>query len=202
MGGAHASGVGRARLRGRARTPTMRGSAYVCGGRARTSARWGARTSARWGARTPARWGARMSKRARTTARGAHACARRARRPARWEARTPAGGAHPCGEGAHACEVGGAHVCGVGGLLFFLGLSHLTFKSSLGIHASNFNSTFVVMSELELSFLMVVLAPYFNTMDLVKILENSAKFHIQIVAVTLKVTSYKTISKKKKVKKN
>jgi hypothetical protein len=76
------------------------------------------------------------------------------------------------------------------------------FQIKLGIHASNFNSTFVVMSELELSFLMGVLAPYFNTMDLVKILENSPKFHIQIVAVTLKVTSCKTISKKKKVKKN
>jgi hypothetical protein len=53
------------------------------------------------------------------------------------------------------------------------------------------------MSELELSFLMGVLAPYFNSMDLVKILENSPKFHIQIVVVTLKVTSCKTISKKK-----
>jgi hypothetical protein len=58
------------------------------------------------------------------------------------------------------------------------------------------------MSELELSFLMGILAPYFNTMDLVKILENSPKFHIQIVAVTLKVTSCKTISKNKKGKKN
>jgi hypothetical protein len=34
-------------------------------------------------------------------------------------------------------------------------------------------------------------------MDLVKILENSQKLHIQIVAVTLKVTSCRTISKKK-----
>jgi hypothetical protein len=58
------------------------------------------------------------------------------------------------------------------------------------------------MSELELSFLMGVLTPYFNTMDLVKILEKKQKFHIQIVAVTLKVTSCKTISKKKKVKKS
>jgi hypothetical protein len=71
------------------------------------------------------------------------------------------------------------------------------FQIKLGIHASNVNSRFVIMSELELSFLMGVLAPYFNTMDLVKILEKKQKFHIQIVAVTLKVTSCKTISKKK-----
>jgi hypothetical protein len=71
----------------------------------------------------------------------------------------------------------------------------------LGIHASNVNSRFVIMSELELSFLMGVLAPYFNTMDLVKIIEKKQKFHIQIVAVTLKVMSCKTISKKKNEKK-
>jgi hypothetical protein len=46
-----------------------------------------------------------------------------------------------------------------------------------------------------------VLTPNFNTMDLVKILENNQKLHIQIVAVTLKVTSCKTMSKKKKWKK-
>jgi hypothetical protein len=38
-------------------------------------------------------------------------------------------------------------------------------------------------------------------MDLVKILGKKKKLHIQIVAVTLKVTSCKTISKKKKVEK-
>jgi hypothetical protein len=37
LGGAHANGVGRARLRGRALTPAMRGGTHVCGGRARTS---------------------------------------------------------------------------------------------------------------------------------------------------------------------
>jgi hypothetical protein len=47
-----------------------------------------------------------------------------------------------------------------------------------------------------------VLTPNFNTMDLVKILEKNQKLHIQIIAVTLKVMSYKTMSKKKKVKKN
>jgi CMP-2-keto-3-deoxyoctulosonic acid synthetase len=46
-----------------------------------------------------------------------------------------------------------------------------------------------------------VLTPNFNTMDLVKILEKNQKLHIQIVAVTLKVTSCRTMSKTKKVKK-
>jgi hypothetical protein len=39
-------------------------------------------------------------------------------------------------------------------------------------------------------------------MDLVKILGKKQKLHIQIVAVTLKVTSCKTISKKKEMKKS
>jgi hypothetical protein len=37
-------------------------------------------------------------------------------------------------------------------------------------------------------------------MDLVKILEKIQKLHIQTVAVTLKVTSCRTMSKKKRVK--
>jgi hypothetical protein len=48
---------------------------------------------------------------------------------------------------------------------------------------------------------MGVLTQNFNTMDLVKFLEKNQKLHIQIVAVTLKVTSCNTMSKKKKVKK-
>ena len=75
------------------------------------------------------------------------------------------------------------------------------FQIKLSIHASNFNSRFVSMSELELFLLTGVLTPNFNTMDLVKILEKNQKLHIQIVVVTLKVTSCKTMSKKKKVKK-
>jgi hypothetical protein len=39
-------------------------------------------------------------------------------------------------------------------------------------------------------------------MDLVKILEKNKKLHIQIVAVTLKVMSCRTMSKKRKVKKS
>jgi hypothetical protein len=58
------------------------------------------------------------------------------------------------------------------------------------------------MSELEFFLLTRVLTPNFNTMDLVKFLEKNKKLHIQIVAVTLKVTSCRTMSKKKKVKKS
>jgi hypothetical protein len=53
------------------------------------------------------------------------------------------------------------------------------------------------MSELELLLLTGVLTPNFNTMDLVKILEKNQKLHIQIVAITFKVTTYRTMSKKK-----
>jgi hypothetical protein len=58
------------------------------------------------------------------------------------------------------------------------------------------------MSELELFLLRGVLTPNFNTVDLVKFIEKNQKLHIQIVAVTLKVMSCKTMSKKKKVKKS
>jgi hypothetical protein len=53
------------------------------------------------------------------------------------------------------------------------------------------------MCELELFLLTRVLTPNFNTMDLVKILEKNPKLQIQIIAVTLKVTSCKTMSKNK-----
>jgi hypothetical protein len=49
------------------------------------------------------------------------------------------------------------------------------FKIKLSIHASNFNSRFVNMSELELFLLTGVLIPNFNTMNLVKILEKKSK---------------------------
>jgi hypothetical protein len=61
-----------------------------------------------------------------------------------------------------------------------------------------FLGCFLVCSELELFLLMGVLTPNFNTMDLIKILEKNQKLHIQIVSVTLKVTSCRTMSKKKK----
>jgi hypothetical protein len=72
------------------------------------------------------------------------------------------------------------------------------FQIKLSIHALNLNSRFV--SELELFLFIGVLTPNFNTLDLVKILEENQKLHIQIVTVTLKVTSCRTMSKKKKVK--
>jgi hypothetical protein len=85
---------------------------------------------------------------------------------------------------------------------FFCGSFEIYFQIKLSIHASNFNSRFVSMSELELFLLMGVLTPNFNTMNLVKILEKNLKLHFQIVAVTLKVASYRTMSKKEKVKKS
>jgi hypothetical protein len=75
------------------------------------------------------------------------------------------------------------------------------FQIKLSTHGSSGNSRFVSMSELELFLLTGVLTPNFNTVDLVKILEKNQKLHIQIVAVALKMTSCKTMSKKKKWKK-
>jgi hypothetical protein len=57
------------------------------------------------------------------------------------------------------------------------------------------------MSELELFLLTGVLTLNFNTMDLVKFLEKNQKLHIQIVVVTLKVTTCRTMSNKKSEKK-
>jgi hypothetical protein len=79
----------------------------------------------------------------------------------------------------------------------FLGSFSPHFQIKLSIHASNFNFRFVSMSEREFLFLAGVLTPNFNTMDLVKILEKNKKLLIQIVAVTLKVTSRRTMSTKK-----
>jgi hypothetical protein len=71
------------------------------------------------------------------------------------------------------------------------------FQIKLSTHGSNINSIFVIMSELELFFLTRVMTQNFNTMDLVKFLEKNQKLHILIVAATLKVTSCKTMNKKK-----
>jgi hypothetical protein len=146
--------------------------------------------------------GGRTSKGARTRVRGAHAYACRARTPARRGRARLRGARTHVARARTPARWGARTSVGWAVFSFFFVSSAPHFQIKLGIHASNFKSTFVVMSELELSFLMGVLAPYFNTMDLIKILENSPKFHIQIVAVTLKVTSCKTISKKKKGKKN
>jgi hypothetical protein len=79
----------------------------------------------------------------------------------------------------------------------FFGFFAPHFQMNLNIHASNSNSKFVSTSELELFLLMGVFTPNFNTMDLVKFLEKNQKLHIQIIMVTLKVTSCGTMSKKK-----
>jgi hypothetical protein len=71
----------------------------------------------------------------------------------------------------------------------FFGSFALHFQIKLSIHTSNFNSRFVSMNELELFLLTGFLTPNFNTMDLIKILEKNQKLHIEIVPVTLKVTS-------------
>jgi hypothetical protein len=57
------------------------------------------------------------------------------------------------------------------------------------------------MSELELFLLTGVLTPNFNTMDLGNLFGKNQKLHIQIIAVTLKVKSCRTISKEKIEKK-
>jgi hypothetical protein len=76
------------------------------------------------------------------------------------------------------------------------------FQIKLSIHGSNFNSRFVSMNELELFLLTGILTPNINTMDLVKILEKNQKLLIQIIAITLKVTSCRrTMSQKKSEKK-
>jgi hypothetical protein len=83
----------------------------------------------------------------------------------------------------------------------FFGTFAPHFQIKLSIHDSNLNSIFVIMSELELFLLMGVLTPNFNTMDLVNFFEKNKKLHIQIVVVTLKVTSCRIMSKKKSEKK-
>jgi hypothetical protein len=57
----------------------------------------------------------------------------------------------------------------------FLGSFAPHFRINLGTHASNLNSIFVIMSELELFFLTWVLTQNFNTMDLLKFLEKNQK---------------------------
>jgi hypothetical protein len=83
----------------------------------------------------------------------------------------------------------------------FLGSFAPHFQIKLSIHGSNLNSTFVIMSELEFFLLTRVLTQNYNTMHLVKFLEKNQKLHIQIIAVTLKVISCRTMSKKNKSEK-
>jgi hypothetical protein len=84
----------------------------------------------------------------------------------------------------------------------FFGSFATHFQIKLSKHGSNLNSIFVIMSEPKFFMLKRVLTQTFNTVDLVKFLEKNQKLQIQIIKVTLKVTSCKTMSKKKKVKKS
>jgi hypothetical protein len=83
---------------------------------------------------------------------------------------------------------------------FFFASCAPHFQIKLSTHGSNFNSIFVIMSELEFFLLTRVLTKNFNTVDLVKFLEINQKLHIYIIAVTLKVTSCRTMSKKESEK--
>jgi hypothetical protein len=84
--------------------------------------------------------------------------------------------------------------------ILFFGSFAPHFQIKLSIHGSNLNPILVIMSELKFFLLMGVLTQNFNTVDLVKILEKNQKLHIQIVVVTLKVTSCRTMSTKKSEK--
>jgi hypothetical protein len=61
---------------------------------------------------------------------------------------------------------------------FFFESSETHFQIKLSIHSSNLNSIFVIMSELEFFLLIRVLTQNFNTVDLVKFLEENQKLHI------------------------
>jgi hypothetical protein len=87
-------------------------------------------------------------------------------------------------------------------VLFFGGSFAPHFQIKLSTHGSNFNSKFVIMRELKFILLMRVLTQNFNIVDLVKFLYKNQKLHIQIMVITLKATSCKTMSKKNKMKKN
>jgi uncharacterized membrane protein len=80
----------------------------------------------------------------------------------------------------------------------FVGSFATHFQIKLSTHGSNFNSIFVIMSELKFFLFTRVLTQNFNIVDLVKFLEKNQKLHIQITVVTLKVTSCRTMSQKKK----
>jgi hypothetical protein len=81
---------------------------------------------------------------------------------------------------------------------FFFGSFAPHFQIKLSIHASNCNSRFVSMSELEIFLLTGVLIPNFNTVDLVKKFEKNQKLHIHIVWVEGYVKKKKKSEKKKK----
>jgi hypothetical protein len=84
----------------------------------------------------------------------------------------------------------------------FLGSFAPHFQTKLSIHASNFISRFVSMSELEFFLLIRVLTPNFNTMDLVKILEKEFKTLHSDHSGHIEGDVTKNHEQKKKVKKS
>jgi hypothetical protein len=80
----------------------------------------------------------------------------------------------------------------------FFGSFATHFQIKLSTYGSNFNSMFVIISELKFFLFTGILTQNFNIVDLVKFLKKYRKLHIQITAVTLKVTLCRTKSKKKK----
>jgi hypothetical protein len=79
---------------------------------------------------------------------------------------------------------------------------YLIFFGSFARHLKtcdpNLNFRLVSMSDVEFFCLKGVLTQNFNTKDLVIFFEKIEKLHIQIVAIILKMTSCKTMNKKKK----
>jgi hypothetical protein len=75
------------------------------------------------------------------------------------------------------------------------------FQIKLSIHASNFNSKFVSMNELELFLLTGVLIPNFNTMDLI-FNKDSPQAHTElelgVLGVHRKLVKYVVHSSKRK----
>jgi hypothetical protein len=75
------------------------------------------------------------------------------------------------------------------------------FQIKLSIHASNFNSKVVSMSELELFLLTRVLTPNFNIVDLVNILEKNKKTSHSNLSGHIENDVIQNHEQKKKVKK-
>jgi hypothetical protein len=85
--------------------------------------------------------------------------------------------------------------------LLFFGSFARNLENKLSTHDSNPNFRLVRLSGVEFFFLEGVLIQNFNIVDFVNFFEKIQKLHIQIIAVTLKMTSYKTMSKKTSEKK-
>jgi hypothetical protein len=70
------------------------------------------------------------------------------------------------------------------------------FQIKLSTHGSNPNSIFVGINELKFFLLMKVLILNSNIVEFVKKIGKNQRLYIQIIAVTSKMTSCRTMSKK------